>query len=131
MSYWALKHLHIACVAISGVGFMLRGFWMLTDSPRLRRRWVRIAPHVVDTLLLASAIGLSLLSQQYPLAHAWLTAKIVGLFVYIAFGSIALRPGRTKRVRAVGFVAALLALGYIVSVALTRDARGPIGWLGT
>lgn len=130
MSYLALKHLHIACVAISGSGFVLRGFWMLTDSPRLAWRWVRIAPHLVDTLLLASAIGLSVLSQQYPLTHDWLTAKIAGLLAYIILGSVALRRGRSKSVRALAFAAALLTFGYIVSVALTRDARGFAGLLG-
>lgn len=130
MSYLALKHLHIACVVMSGSGFVLRGFWMLTDSPRLAWRWVRIAPHLVDTLLLASAIGLSVMSQQYPLAHDWLTAKIAGLLAYIILGSVALRRGRSKSVRARAFAAALLTFGYIVSVALTRDARGFASLLG-
>ena len=27
MSYLALKHLHVTCVALSGLGFSLRGPW--------------------------------------------------------------------------------------------------------
>lgn len=130
MSYLALKQFHVTCVALSGCGFMLRGFWMLTDSPQLAKRWVRVAPHFVDTLLLVSAIALSLWSQQYPLAQDWLTAKVFGLFAYIGVGSIALRRGRDKPVRAVAWCAALMIFGYIVSVALARDPRGFLGWLG-
>ena len=126
MSYLALKHLHIACVVASGVGFLVRGIWMLMDSPLLRQKWVRVLPHVVDTLLLASAAGLSAMLQQYPLVHGWLTAKVAGLLVYIALGMVALRHGRPKALRATAWVAALLTFLYIVSVALTHDVRGPL-----
>lgn len=130
MSYLALKHFHVTCVVLSGSGFALRGFWMLTDSPQLARPWVKVAPHFVDTLLLVSAIALSLLSQQYPLAQDWLSAKVFGLFAYIGFGSVALRRGRSKPVRAVAWCAALSIFAYIASVALARDPRGFISWLG-
>jgi uncharacterized membrane protein SirB2 len=33
MSYLFLKYLHIGCVVLSGAGFLLRGLWMLADSP--------------------------------------------------------------------------------------------------
>jgi len=70
MIYLALKHLHLICVAVSGSGFALRGFWMLTGSPLLERRWVRIVPHVVDTVLLASAIALAVLTPSIHLFKA-------------------------------------------------------------
>jgi hypothetical protein len=55
LDYLNLKHVHMGCAAVSGSLFLLRGIWMLRDSPRLQQRWVRTAPHVVDTLLLGSA----------------------------------------------------------------------------
>lgn len=121
MDYLLLKYVHVSCVILSGCGFLLRGVWMLADSPRLTQRWVRIFPHVVDTALLASAIMLAIISSQYPLAQSWLTAKVIGLIAYILCGAIALKRGRTKRVRAVFFVVALLIFAYIVSVALNRS----------
>ena len=78
MLYLALKHLHVLCAVVSGSGFFLRGLWMLSDSSRLNQRWVRIVPHVVDTLLLGSAIALAVIGAQYPLAQDWLTAKQIG-----------------------------------------------------
>ena len=121
MDYLFLKYVHVSCVILSGCGFVLRGVWMLADSPRLRQRWVRGFPHVVDTALLASAIALAIISSQYPLAQSWLTAKVIGLIAYIVCGAIALKRGKTKTVRAVFFVVALLIFAYIVLVALNRS----------
>ena len=121
MDYLFLKYVHVSCVILSGCGFVLRGVWMLADSPLLRQRWVRVFPHVVDTALLASAIALAIISSQYPLAQSWLTAKVIGLIAYIVCGAIALKRGKTKTVRAVFFVEALLIFAYIVLVALNRS----------
>ena len=121
MSYLALKHLHVACVVLSGLGFALRGWWMLNDSPLLRARLTRVVPHVVDTLLLGSALLMAWQSSQYPFAQGWLTAKFFGLLAYILCGTMALKHARTKGRRAVFLVLALLAYAYIVGVALTRN----------
>ncbi len=129
MSYLLLKPLHVIFVVISIAGFTLRGIWMLTDSPLLDRLWVRVVPHVNDTLLLMAAIGLSIVTQQYPFVHGWVTAKVIGLLAYIGFGMFALRRGRSKAVRAGFWLAALASFGYIVSVALTKDPRGFLLWL--
>ena len=121
MDYLLLKNLHVGCVIASGCGFVLRGIWMLLDSPRLSQRWVKIFPHVVDTGLLGSAIALATISGQYPLAQSWLSAKVIGLVAYILCGTMALKRGRTKSIRGVFFVVALLVFAYIVSVALHRS----------
>jgi uncharacterized membrane protein SirB2 len=94
---------------------------MLRDSPRLRQRWIRIAPHVVDTLLLASAIMLAWQLGVSPLTAPWLAAKIAALLLYIVIGSIALKRGKTKRIRLGAWLTAQLIFIYIVSVAVTHD----------
>lgn len=121
MSYLAIKHLHVTFVALSGLGFCLRGFWMLTGSPLLRARLTRILPHVIDTVLLGSALTLVFMSGQYPFVQPWLTAKVLGLLAYIVFGTLALKRGRTPEMRLGFFVLALLTFAYIVGVALTRS----------
>lgn len=122
MSYLAIKHLHVTCAALSGSLFLLRGIWMLLDSPALQQRWVRIAPHVIDTLLLASALIMVYWSAQYPFAQNWLTAKVIALLAYIGLGTIALKRGKTRAVRIGAFSGAVLVFAYIVGVALTRQA---------
>jgi len=121
MSYLALKHLHVTCVVLSGLGFALRGWWMLNDSPLLKARLTRVVPHVVDTLLLGSALVMAWQSSQYPFAQGWLTAKFFGLLAYILCGTMALKRARTKGQRVLFFALALLAYAYIVGVALTRN----------
>ena len=125
MSYLALKHLHVTCVVLSGLGFSLRGWWMLTGSRLLQARLSRVVPHVVDTLLLGSALVMAWQSSQYPFAQSWLTAKFFGLLAYILCGTMALKRARTKRARVVFLVLALLSYAYIVGVALTRN---PMLW---
>jgi len=121
MDYTVIKYLHVGCAALSYAGFFARGVLMIREAPLLDTRWVRIAPHVVDTLLLASAVALAAMSQQYPLIEPWLTAKVVALVVYIGVGMIALRRGTTKRRRVTAWVIAQLVFIYIVVVAVTRS----------
>ena len=85
----------------------------LRGSPLLAHRLTRTLPHVVDTLLLGSAIAMAVMSGQYPFAQPWLTAKLMGLLAYIGFGTVALKRGRTPAIRARFFVLALLAYAYI------------------
>jgi len=117
-----LKAVHVGSAILSISGFMLRGVWMLQDSPLLKARATRILPHVVDTILLISAITLAWRSSQYPLVQAWLSAKLLALILYIALGSVALKYGRTRRARRLAWVAALTVFLYIVAVAVTRRA---------
>ena len=122
--YHLTKFVHEFCALASVSLFVLRGVWMLSDSPQRARRWAKILPHGIDTLLLASAIALTLMLHQYPLTHVWLSAKLLALLVYIGLGLVALRYGKTRRVRAVAWIAALSVFGYIVSVALSHDPLG-------
>ncbi|MES2047292.1 MAG: SirB2 family protein [Pseudomonadota bacterium] len=120
-TYQAIKLLHMTCAAISVNFFILRFIWMRQGSSLLQRRWVRILPHVVDTILLASALTMVFWSGQIPFQQPWLGAKVVALLAYIALGSIALKRGKTAQSRALAFAAALLVFGYIVAVALSRQ----------
>lgn len=95
---------------------------MLRDSPSLRQRWVRYAPHTVDSVLLASAIALAWQLGISPLEQSWLAAKIVALLCYIVIGSVALKRGKTKRIRLAAWLAAQAVFFYMVSVAMTHDA---------
>jgi len=121
MSYLTLKYVHMACVVFSYMFFFVRGVWMMRAPALLARRWVKVLPHVVDTLLLASAIALAVMLRQYPFTSPWLTAKVVGLVVYIGLGMMALRRGRTRRARVTAWIAAQAVFFYIVAVALTKD----------
>jgi uncharacterized membrane protein SirB2 len=121
MSYAALKIIHVTSVIFSYILFTLRGVWMMQDSPILQRRWVKILPHVIDTVLLASAVTLVTMIQQYPGMSTWLSTKIGGLLLYITLGLIALRFGKTRRTKTISWITAQIVFFYIVLVALTKN----------
>ncbi|MEM7282063.1 MAG: SirB2 family protein [Pseudomonadota bacterium] len=118
--YEIVKNLHVACAVLSISGFALRGAWMLMDSPLLQKKPVKILPHIVDTVFLAAGLTLAVITSQYPGPQGWLTAKVVGLVVYILLGLFALKLGKTKTVRLMAFILALATFAYVYGVAIHR-----------
>jgi uncharacterized membrane protein SirB2 len=116
-----LKLVHQACALLSITGFTARGFLMLAGSALLRRPWMRSWPHLIDTLLLITGIGMAVNLQLHPGNSPWLTAKLVALLFYIALGFVALRLGKTRRTRALAFVGALACFACILLVARSRS----------
>jgi uncharacterized membrane protein SirB2 len=125
----SLKLTHVSCAFLSIAGFSLRGYWMATDNPLLRRRAVKVLPHLVDTVLLVSAIALLAAMRLSPLAAPWLMVKIAALLLYIGLGMVALRFGRTKQARISAWLLALLTTSYLVSVAYSKSPQGYFGAL--
>ena len=117
MVYAAVKELHLAAVALSWALFFLRGVWMIADSPRLKARWVRVVPHVNDTILLLAGLYLATLVGLQP----WVVAKLVALVAYILIGMVAITRGRTKSMRIAAWVAAQCVFLYIVAVAVRKN----------
>ena len=123
-----IKAVHVTCVVLSFSGFFVRGIWMLRESPLLQQRWVRITPHVVDTLLLVSAITLAVQLRMSPVEQTWLMAKIVALLVYIGTGVVALRLGRSRNIRLSAWLFGLVTFLYIVSVAVSKSVLPFTAW---
>jgi uncharacterized membrane protein SirB2 len=124
MDYFILKAIHQGAITLSVAGFFARGAGSLAGAAWVRGRLAKTVPHVVDSVLLLSALWLAWMLRLSPLATPWLLAKIIGLLVYIGLGMVALKPTRPAPVRATAFVAALLVFGWIVSVAITKDPLG-------
>ena len=122
--YLTVKLIHQTTAVVTICGFLLRGWWMVRESPLLMHRLTRTLPHINDTVFLLAGSTLAVMLRQYPVTHDWLTAKVLGLLAYIVFGSLALKLGSSKRIRVTCFVMALVAFGWIISVALTRSPWG-------
>jgi uncharacterized membrane protein SirB2 len=123
LDYATIRQLHVGTATLSIAFFVLRGAWMLRSSEQLGRRWVKIVPHVIDTVLLASALWLAW-HIGVEGTRGWLWAKVIALAVYIVLGSLALKRGRTRSIRIAAFAASIAAFAYIVSVALTKSPLG-------
>ncbi|ELY3462854.1 SirB2 family protein [Cronobacter sakazakii] len=122
-AYFAVKHLHILTVVISISLFILRYWWQYRSSPMSSKRWVRIVPHVNDTVLLGSGVALVLITHFYPFTPkgAWLTEKLFGVIIFIVLGFIALgRRPRSQQVRWIAFLLGLVVLYIIVKLATTK-----------
>ncbi|MES9858282.1 MAG: SirB2 family protein [Sedimenticola sp.] len=122
MLYYWIKNAHIATVAFNIIFFTLRYYWMLRRSRLVNKRVVRYISQFNDTLLLIAGIALALQLHQYPFQAQWLTVKLVGLLLYIIFGSLALKRGKSMKARKLYGILALLTVGYMVTVALSRTA---------
>jgi uncharacterized membrane protein SirB2 len=120
MDYASIRHLHISCAAISIALFALRWVLSLRAIAWRQWKWLRIAPHVNDTVLLTAATALATLSAQYPWREIWLGAKVLLLLAYIGFGKMALRPDQARASQALWGFAALLTVFSIVTLAVTR-----------
>lgn len=127
--YLAVKYVHVISVVLSLTGFFLRGILMMRDSPLLAARWIKVVPHVNDTVLLLAALSLAAMSGQYPFVVGWVTAKVLGVIAYIILGALALRDASTRRMRIACWLASLAVFGWIVSVALTRQPLGLLAGL--
>ncbi len=119
--YMMAKHLHLTAVALSILFFVFRFIWSQFDAQALSKKWVKILPHVIDTILLASAIWLCVILSQYPFANAWLTFKLIGVVLYIVFGLFALKKAKSTVGRWAFFVAALAVLMATAMVAVTKQ----------
>lgn len=121
-----MKTFHLTLAVLTICGFVLRGIWMMRGSKLSQHAVTRIAPHVIDALFLGTGIALVLQLHLSVLHNHWLLAKFAGLAIYIALGTIALRHGKTMRVRCCAFAGAMFAFLYIVGAALTKS---PLSWL--
>ena len=117
-----LKLIHALCALLSISGFVARGILIALDSPIMTRKWIKIAPHTVDTVLLGTAIAMVVGLGVSPWATPWILAKIVALLVYIGLGFVVMRFGKTKPVRMGAWVMAILVFGYIAGVAVTKNS---------
>lgn len=121
--YPLIRNLHLLTVAVTVSLFLLRFYWQRTGSAMLQRRWVRILPHINETLLLLSGASLVMITHFYPFSPqgSWLTEKLLGVIIYIALGSVALsRRPRSDRTRWIAFIVALIALVTIIKLALSK-----------
>ena len=116
-----LKSIHITTVVITGSLFILRFVWMSQATLQLRGRWVKTVPHVNDTLLFISGLMLASIIGELPLQAPWLTTKLFILLAYIVLGSIALKRGKSTRIRLWSGYAAILCYLVIIAIALTRS----------
>ena len=113
--------LHVSTALISIAGFIIRGILHFSGSDLVTRKWFKITPHIIDTLLIVSAVALLIQSNLNLLNTSWLLAKVIALVVYIGLGLVAFRFGKTRLIRIMAWSEAILVFAYILGVAVTKN----------
>ncbi|NOQ64038.1 MAG: invasion protein [Methyloprofundus sp.] len=113
-----IKMIHMLFILLSVGSFVSRMMLVQFKPDLLRGKIAKIAPHVIDTILLLSGITLVLQGNWMAGETGWIMTKVVVLFAYVGFGVMAMRSSGAKRW--IAFVLALASFGYIISVAVTK-----------
>ena len=123
--YPMLKQLHIILALISVLLFIYRWVLSFGDRHRLQRRWLKVAPHVNDTLLLLTGIVMMETLQMSLGQRPWLMVKLIALVLYIGLGVMAIKRQSQGQKLAAG-LAALAVYGYMIGASFTKS---PWAWL--
>ncbi|XQW86151.1 SirB2 family protein [Thalassotalea piscium] len=115
------KHLHMTLAVISIAFFTLRFIWTLMESKHLSKKWVKITPHIVDTLLLTFGIILAVQLSINPLEQLWLGEKILAVVAYIFTGYYALKLARNRTMQIIGYLGAMGWIMLVVRIAMTKE----------
>jgi uncharacterized membrane protein SirB2 len=121
--YMLLKHLHLTFVGLALITFVVRGIWMFMNSALLDKKLFKILPHIINTLMLLSGIGLAVYLQLSPGQQPWLLAKLIALVLYILLGVAAFKVPNAMA-RKILWIDALIVFAYIISVAITKSPMG-------
>ena len=114
-----IKSLHIFFVLFSFFSFIARVILATTRPGVLKRKWLKITPHVVDTMLLLSGLTLVIQGHWLTAEYSWLVAKVIALLGYIGFGIITMHQQGPTRWFA--FSAALCCYLYMFIVAVSKN----------
>ena len=115
-----IKIIHLTFIFLSIFSFVGRVILSETQPAILKQKALKIAPHVIDTLLLVSGITLVFQGGWLSTDYGWIIAKIVALIGYIGLGVVVMRNRGT--VRWLAFVGAMACFVYIGIVAVTKNA---------
>ena len=113
-----LKSIHMLFILLSVGGFITRIMLVQFKPTWLQPKIAKIAPHVIDTILLLSGVGLVFQGNWMAGEYGWIISKLIMLIAYIGFGVMAMRSTGIKRLGA--FVLALACFGYILTIAISK-----------
>lgn len=115
------KHIHMTLAVISVLLFTLRFTWLLLNSELLQRKWVKIAPHIIDTLLLVIGVAMAVKLAINPMEQLWLAEKLIAVIAYIFTGYYTLKLARNRMMQIFGYLGAMGWVMLVVRLAMTKE----------
>ncbi len=115
------KHLHMTVAVISIILFTLRFAWTLLQSEQLNKKWVKITPHIIDTILFGLGVALMMKFHFNPLEQMWLAEKLLAVVAYIFTGYYTLKLARNRVMQIIGYLGAMGWVMLVVRLAMTKE----------
>lgn len=107
---------HIALAYISLVLLLTRGVLAARKIDWRQYKVLKIAPHIVDTLLLLSGVGF-FIAAGYSL-NSWIFAKVLFLVLYIIFAAKAFKKTQPFSIK--HFILAVVSFMMVLLVATVK-----------
>jgi uncharacterized membrane protein SirB2 len=114
-----IKLIHIIFILTSLASFIARIALSVFKPSILQIKIFKIAPHIIDTVLLVSGIALVIQGNWLEGEFGWILSKLILLLVYIVFGVMAMRFSNYKRWLA--FTGAITCYIFIFMIAITKN----------
>jgi uncharacterized membrane protein SirB2 len=116
-----MKHFHMTLALLSVLLFTIRFVWTMLNSAQLEKKWVKIAPHIIDTLLLTIGVVMAVKLSINPVEQLWLGEKLLAMLAYIFTGYYTLKLAKTKLMQVIGYLGALGWVMLVVRLAMTKE----------
>lgn len=115
MEYIAIKHTHVLFALLSIILFYTRTVSRFMSGKVASNKLVFIGSHIIDTLLLVSAVALLVVASINPLQQPWLTEKIILVIAYIGLGFVVAKSTqfKTQVIALTAATISLLLIGYL------------------
>jgi len=114
-----IKLIHLIFIFSSFISFTSRIGLSVFKPSLLQNKFIKIAPHVIDTILLLSGITLVIQGNWLAGEFGWIVSKFILLLAYIGLGVMAMRFSGVKRW--VAFAAAVVCFISIFIIAITKN----------
>ncbi len=112
--------IHILFALSSFISFIGRVALLELKPALLNEKFFKVAPHVIDSFLLASGIGLVLHGDWIETDnYTWIVSKFAVLVAYVSLGVLTMRLTGVKRW--IAFVSAVACYGYILTIAVNKQ----------
>jgi uncharacterized membrane protein SirB2 len=94
----------------------------MANSSLLETKVLKITPHVIDTVLLLTGVGLIISMGFIPFTpgNEWFTEKVTCILAYFALGFFTLKVAKHKLLRTFAFFGALGWLVMAGKIAMTK-----------
>jgi uncharacterized membrane protein SirB2 len=115
-----IKIFHLIFILLSISSFVGRVYLAEKNPDMLEQKWIKIGPHVVNSLLLLTGFALVFQGSWLSAEYGWIVAKLIALVAYVGLGIVAIKSQGDLRWKA--FAGALACFVYIAAVAVTKSA---------